>query len=126
MSMIKFLRGVANDLVNALVLQLKRNETTDTGRLINSISTKVIFKAGKPVIRIRMVEYGKDIEFGTTPHTVNPEDLKGWAKRKLGKEGLAYPVAKKIKKYGTRPQPFIRPVIHQELPKIIKQNTRNL
>ena len=53
------------------------------------------------------------------PHKVDPEDLKKWCRDKWGDEDGAFALAKHIKKHGTKPHPFIRPILHQEFPKII-------
>ena len=59
------------------------------------------------------VTYGKDVEYGSKPHYINPEVLKQWASKVLGDEGAAYPVAKKIAKFGTEASPFFRPALAQ-------------
>jgi hypothetical protein len=47
--------------------------------------------------------YGSNVEFGTSPHYVSPEQLQGWAKTK----GLnPYAVSKSIQKKGTKANPF--------------------
>ena len=65
------------------------------------------------------------VEFGTKPHKVNPMWLKAWARRKLGNEDLAYPVAKKIAKVGTDAHPFFYPAYLETrkywLPKITRE-----
>jgi len=87
----------------------------DTGRLRNSIKVKPTNRG----LLIWMVDYAKYVEYGTNPHVVSAKHLKRWAKLKLGDENLAYPIAKKIAKYGTRPNPFIRNTIQLKLKKII-------
>ncbi len=59
------------------------------------------------------VEYGIDLEFGTTPHYVPIEPLKEWAKRKTGDEDFGYYVQKKIAEKGINAQPFFRPAFMQ-------------
>lgn len=48
--------------------------------------------------------YGPPVEFGSEPHFPPSDALKGWAKRKLGDEKLAYVVARAISRRGTKPQ----------------------
>ena len=57
--------------------------------------------------------YSEAIEYGTKPHFVSASDLKGWAKKKLGDEKLAYAVSKSIAKKGTQAQPFMRPAFDE-------------
>ena len=112
----KALWGVANDFVNELVLTVP----VDTGALKLSIHAKI----NEGVILIKLLNYGLDIEFGTNPHYVNPEELKDWAKRKLGDEELAYAVSRGIARKGTRPQPFVRTAVNTKLKKIVEDNIR--
>jgi hypothetical protein len=54
--------------------------------------------------------YAEDVEEGTPPHWIEDiEPLKGWARRVLGDEQLAYPVRRSIAKFGTKPQPYAEP-----------------
>lgn len=76
-------------------------------------------------------EYAPDVEFGTEPHDVNPDDLLLWVRRVLSIEDesearrAAYLIARKIKEVGTQPQPHLRPGVEQavqiDLPMIIQQ-----
>ena len=77
---------------------------------------------------ITMLGYGQHVEFGTAPHAIpvskdNPdsEQLRKWVKDKWGDENLIYVLANHIKRYGTRPHPFVRTVFKRELPKILKR-----
>jgi len=63
-AMEKALHGIANDLVNELVLVAP----VDTGRLRNSIKAEI--KNGE--IIISLVDYGKYVEFGTVYQKPNP------------------------------------------------------
>ena len=89
------------------------NCPADVGRLKGSINLFPSVKGSKSYKLADGVEYGIDVEFGTKPHYINPEHLKGWARRVLGDEGAAYPVAKKIALIGTEAQPFFRPALDQ-------------
>lgn len=108
--------GIANDFVNELVLTVP----VDTGALKLSIHAEI--KEG--VIFIKMLNYGIDIEFGTNPHYVDPEELKDWAKRKLGDESAAYGVSQGILRKGTRPQPFVRTAVNTKLKAIVLDNIK--
>ena len=72
--------------------------------------------------------YAPDIEYGTRPHDVSPKKLMNWAMRKLGDPKLAYAVAGKIAKKGTKERHIFRPVaentinvLNQEVEKLAKQ-----
>lgn len=110
----ELLYGIGNDLVNALVEKLDHNGSVDTGFLKNNID--VIIK-GNTII-LEMPSYGKYVEFGTAPHIIRPKDKKAlkWGKGKNAK------FAKVVRHPGSRPKPFIRPTIHQQLGQIIKKN----
>lgn len=54
--------------------------------------------------------YGPDVEEGQPPHRVEDMDaLQLWARRVLGNEAAAGPVAEHIEEEGTDPQPFVQP-----------------
>lgn len=57
--------------------------------------------------------YARAVEFGTSPHFVPIEPLKGWATRKLGDQSLAWAVRAKIAKEGTDAHPFFRPAMDE-------------
>jgi len=57
--------------------------------------------------------YAAAMEYGTSPHFVPIEPLKGWAARKLGDESLAWAVRAKIAKKGTSAHPFFRPAMDE-------------
>ena len=83
----------------------------DTGRLKGSIHISPKMSGYSTYTIATGVKYAVDIEYGTSPHHVNINDLKGWAKRKLGDENIAGAVQQKISEKGTASQPFFRPAI---------------
>lgn len=85
----------------------------DTGRLKNSININPKSSGFSNYTIADGVKYGVDVEYGTTPRYVDIDDLKGWAKRKLGDEGLAGAVQNKIAEKGQNAQPFFRPAISE-------------
>ena len=112
--------GIAIELQEALKRKLTREHGKDIGALQGSIRGRVVDNG----VEISMHGCGENLEFGTAPHSVPVEELKGWARRKLGDENLAYAVANAIRKRGTRPYPFIRTTYHQDLIPIITKNFR--
>jgi hypothetical protein len=89
------------------------NCPVDTGRLRTSIILKPTSPGYNDYVLSDGVDYGIDVEFGTSPHYLSPANLKGWSRRVLGKESLAFAVANKIAKKGTEAQPFFRPALDQ-------------
>jgi hypothetical protein len=108
------------------LLVVVRQRTSKTGRTFTSAITdtgfllasgEVIKEPLKKTIRYN-APYSVDIEFGTDPHYVNPDDLINWVRRKLkirDKESMmvATKIANFITRFGTDPQPFIRPPINK-------------
>ena len=85
----------------------------DTGRLRSTIKLFPLEPGAKSYILADGVEYGIDVEYGTSPHYVSAKHLQGWAKRVLGSRASAFAVAKKISEKGTEAQPFFRPAMDQ-------------
>lgn len=84
------------------------NGPTDTGKLLQSGIQPRQNRDGS-VEWGYAAEYARYVEFGTAPHWPPIEPLKGWARRVLGDESLAYAVQKSIAENGTPAQPFFRP-----------------
>jgi hypothetical protein len=98
--------------------KLKESCPVDTGLLRNSI----VVSPSSNGLLISMNGYGEQVEYGFSPGTpISAEELKGWCKRVLGDENLAYPVAKYLRKYGKKPNPFIRETLFKHLNKIIQE-----
>jgi HK97 gp10 family phage protein len=76
----------------------------DTGRLRASITYQAPLFTAKGTMGIvgTNTKYAPYMESGTRPHMPPISALKGWAKRVLGNEDLAYVVARKIAKSGTK------------------------
>jgi hypothetical protein len=76
-------------------------------------------------------EYAPDVEYGSEPHYVDPDDLFLWVKRKMQIQDddeakkIAYFISRKIRQYGTEPQPHLRPGLEEavqiDLPMIIEK-----
>jgi hypothetical protein len=104
---------IGNDLVTAL----SNNCPVNTGALKNSIWFKI---DGNDII-ISMKKYGKNVEFGTPPHVIEPKKAK--ALHWKGDGGDIF--AKKVNHPGTRPQPFIRSTMKNKLPSILQRRMKN-
>ncbi len=99
---------------------LRMASPVDTGRLRNSIKVKPA-EDGNGLI-IFMVDYGRDVEFGTNPHVILPKSKKALA---FGK-GKKRVVVKKVRHPGTRPNPFIRTTLRTKLRRIILKEIKRI
>ena len=105
-----------------LVERLKEDCPRHDGELKKSIRGKVIGS----ILNIYMLNYALPLEFGTNPHPVNPEWLRKWCKDVLGDEDARFAVAANIKKYGTEPHPFMRPILETEMIGLLKTAIKSL
>ena len=103
---------------------LIENAPVDTGFLKNNIHMQITDKG----FSIKMPKYAYYTEFGYPAGTMpNVEALKGWSRRVLGDESLAWAVAMSIKQNGTKPQYWIREAFHRRFKEIaIKHIEREL
>lgn len=108
-----FLAGIANDLRNELV----RAAPFKTGTLANSLS---IVKQADGSYAISAVHYSLYVEFGTAHHVINAKNGKALHWRDGGSSRFAVRVVHP----GTRPNPFIRRTLKNELPRIIARNVK--
>lgn len=99
-----------------LVERLKEDCPRHDGELKKSIRGKVL---DAHTYGIYMLNYALPVEYGTVPHPVNPEWLRKWCRDKLGDEDARFALANYIKKHGTQPHPFIRPILDLELKQIM-------
>lgn len=89
----------------ALRVSIVQTVKQDGGRLIAEVGS------GLP--------YAKVIEFGRTAGWFPKlDDLKVWARRKLGNERLAFVVGRAIKRRGFRAQPYLEPAFEEAQPRV--------
>lgn len=116
----------------AIERKAKREAPVDTGRLRSSIQSQ-FYSGGLSAEVGPSVHYGPYVEFGTgllsesrgmgrsgssSPYFPPPSALKGWCRRVLKDENLAFVVARSIfKKGGTKPRPFLFPAYEEERPR---------
>lgn len=99
------LDGALKTSIMIVEAESKKNAPKDTGKLMRS--HKVEFGYLKASL-IPMAEYAECVHEGTRPHFPPIEPIENWARRKLGKTGLGYVIARKIAQKGTKPNPFLR------------------
>lgn len=126
----KAMPDIARRVQNELILKCP----VDTGRLRNSIKVY----AQKDGLLIWMANYGKYVEFGTPPHTIEAKnkkalkfewtEIQGKMEGKKGRLNKGMTKAqsknvffKKVKHPGTRPNPFVRTMITNKLRDIIME-----
>ena len=112
------LEGAAQDIGQRIRRAAAENAPVDTGQLASNIEA-VVESAGETLVEIR-VGTNRDgaaaQEFGTDPgHFPPPSALRDWARRVLGDEGAAYPVARSIAETGLDEQPYLRPAFRENL-----------
>jgi hypothetical protein len=115
---------VVSEFVASLKHILKENKIDASGALSKSIKGNVKLNGKWIEISVSMEDYWKYIENGTSPHFPPVDKIKQWIKVKPvlprainGKipttEQLAFLIARKISKFGTKPKPFFEPTIEQ-------------
>ena len=85
---------------------LESKGSKDTGKLQRNIRQEVRGLVGSVTAGSKHSIF---IEEGTKPHFPPVAPLEAWAKRKLGKSGLGFVIARKIAREGTEAQPFMQP-----------------
>lgn len=90
---------------------LVRNRKVDTGRLLGSVDNRTFYEDNLIVGEVGTnVEYGPDIEFGTSPHEIKPKNANAlvWTDEQGNKH-----IAKKVNHPGTPPSPFLYPALEE-------------
>jgi len=96
-----------------------------TGFLTGHIDYDVVQSGTEITLVFSFPFYAKFLEWGRTPGKMPPvEDIREWCITKGVEPEAAWAIAKKISKIGTRPQPFIRPVINNRLIPILQKNLK--
>jgi hypothetical protein len=105
-----------DQLVSDTVDKIKAKKLVDRGKLAQYTRT---YPSGplKQTIEVD-AKYAVALEEGTGPFHPPISALKGWARRKLGNEKLAYPVAKSIAKKGIKPRYYHKEALDRSIPKI--------
>ena len=116
------IKNLSEEFVQLLRQTLASNGTNSSGHLSNSIKS-IVKQNGKWIeISISLDDYWKYVEYGTKPHFPPIEAIRKWIrvkpilprpiKGKLPTENqLAFLIARKISKVGTKPKPFLNKTI---------------
>lgn len=92
--------------------KLTSNNSVDTGRLRNSINSKITMYEG---IVSTNVKYARYVEEGTKPHIIKPKN-----KKFLYWKGASHPV-KQVKHPGGKAKPYMIPSFEKEVPNFMKE-----
>ena len=95
----------------------KEEVPVDKGELRASIRSAVD-AVGRGLVEVRVgssQEYAAAQEFGADPFFPPVSALRDWARRVLGDESAAFPVAKSISETGLDAQPFLRPAFEENI-----------
>lgn len=104
---------VSTELINQLQIEAPVGAT---GRLSESFQ---IFRDERGVVWLgTRVPYAKGVWRGKPPHTPDFDDIKVWARRKLGDESAAGPVYRKIQQEGTNPDDYLGRAIDNTLDRV--------
>lgn len=117
------IKKITDDFVVELKNKLKANDSYASGTLSNSLKGIVKQNGKYIVISIQLEDYWEYIENGTKPHWPPVDAIKKWISvkpvlprpLKSGKlptsNQLAFLIARKISRVGTKAKPFLKPTI---------------
>lgn len=100
---IKILQFLGDEIVGDMVALIELNGAIASGRLIDSIASKVTQnKEGVYQLNFSYLKYGKWVDEGRKPGKMPPvNDIKEWCRWKGIPQEAAWGIAKNIAKYGT-------------------------
>lgn len=117
------IKQIVDDFVAALKQKLDNNGTNSSGKLGKSIRGKIKYDGKWLNITLSIENYWKYVEYGTRPHFPPVDAIQKWIQvkpvlpqpLKNGKlptqKQLAFLIARKISRVGTKPQPFFNPTL---------------
>ena len=89
--------------------RLKGENKLDTKKLYNSIQYKILQEEDDAELQILMEDYGEFVDQGRRPGKQPPlSKIQAWCRRKKIPVKAAFPIARKIGKFGTPPTYFIQ------------------
>lgn len=120
------LEAAARDIGQRIRGDAADGAPVDTGQLASSIEA-VVENVGKTITEIRVGsnnDAAAPQEFGTEPHFPPVSALRDWARRVLGDESAAYPVARSIAETGLDAQPYLRPAFEDNMTYVLDRINR--
>lgn len=111
------LESAAEDIGARILGAAAQKAPVDTGQLASSIGA-VVENVAEELVRV-IVGTNRDgaaaQEYGTDPFFPPTSELRDWARRVLGDEAAAFPVARSISESGIDEQPYLRPAFEENL-----------
>lgn len=126
--LLRVIQNYGNQLAQQMRINLRKNKTNASSTLDGSISPIVKPKQGGFNLSVEMEDYWQYVENGRAAGKMPPikniyqwiqekrsmqEKIKNAKDRIQATKSLAYVIARKIGKKGTRPQPFVQPGLNQ-------------
>ncbi|AXR80788.1 HK97 gp10 family phage protein [Natrarchaeobaculum sulfurireducens] len=115
--LLEHLADAAADIAARIRGDAQRNAPVSRGELEASIES-VVTHVGTDLVRVVVgsnKDHAEPIERGTDPFFPPPDELRTWARRVLGDEDAAFPVARSISESGIDEQPYLRPALEDNL-----------
>jgi hypothetical protein len=112
------LADAATDIAQRLVGTARENAPVDTGQLRSSLegATEQISETIHRVVVGSNLDSAGQMEYGTDPGYSPPvSELRDWARRVLGDESAAYPVARSISESGLDERRYLRDAFEEHL-----------
>lgn len=133
-ALIGAMRRSAHEGVRFVVQEIDAADAVDTGGLRQSAGSRTLPKGAELSVD---APYAAAVEYGTRPHRPPIEPLAEWAMRKgiasteSEARGIAFAIASKIAKEGTKPTFFFRkamtrldPVVKREIRRALTANAK--
>lgn len=104
----KLIEEFGKEVVAEMQQELIENGDIASGNLYRSLKVEVQTSIKETIVRFLSLDYGIDVDKGREPGKFPPiSKIKEWTKLKGIPEKAAFPIAKKIYKFGIAPKPFI-------------------
>lgn len=104
----QFIKKFGLEVINNQKKALQKNDSVSTSNLLNSISFNYKVSVEGVIFKFISDDYGQYVDKGRKAGSFPPiSKLKEWTKRKGLPEQAAFPIAKKIYKFGIKPKPFL-------------------
>lgn len=102
------LNKFGDDVIFEMITILKRAGKSNTGSLINSFKYQFKETAQGITMDLYANDYAYYVDKGRKPGSYAPVSaIKKWCRSKGIKESIAFPINRKIYKFGIKPTPFI-------------------
>lgn len=118
----QILKSWGEDVLSSMRGILVANNKSATGDLINSLKYEITYKNEDLQLEFEMIDYGKYVDGGRLPGKQPPiQSILNWTRIKGIPDKFAFPIAKKIGKFGIKPVPFFDSTIESNKNVLIKE-----